>query len=296
MESGSIGCPHCGGIHPEKALFCPVVGKMIHLTCPQCGSRVDIAWIKCVNCGTPLQVGSTGRQESTKKRKKTKRILTILLLSGLFLLIFSFTAMATSDIFLHSENSQINQLLLQVRQTLFPNRASAPVVSDHWEEYDLNEGSTVSQVAEEVGSLTPLPEETPIPTEVSVPPTESLTITPTSTVNPSSTPTIVPLTTVTKTPESGPWLACPGTYLSHLHPGDRAKISEDPPLSNRVRSSPGTGNKVVGTLKPGERIEILEGPSCFNDMVWWRIRSLQNDLTGWTSEGDSDDYWIITIP
>jgi hypothetical protein len=305
MEPGNMNCPHCGGIHPEKAQFCPVVGKPINPTCPQCGYLVEITWLRCAHCGAILKPESPGRQVIIHKRQKVNRIFTVLLLSALFLLIFSITVYASTEVFIRSENPQIKQVLTSVRQSLFPNQASSPVGNDNWEEYELedydfNEDLSNAQELKDPGSPIhidgPFDTETPTPTEVTNTPTESPTITPTNTSIPSETPTKVPSPTVTNISESGPWLACPGTYLSRLRPGNQAKISEDPPLSNRVRSSPGTGNKVIGTLEPGERIEIVEGPSCGNDMIWWKIKSLQNDLRGWTSEGDSSDYWIQPIP
>jgi hypothetical protein len=295
METGTIYCPHCGGIHPEKARFCPVAGVPLYPTCPQCGSNIDATWIRCANCAAILRPEMPGRQARIDKRKKTNRIFMIILLSGLFLLIFSITAFASSDLLARSGNAQIQQLLSSVQKAIFPNQVSAPVQSDDWEDYDLEE-ELVTQRAQEETAAPSSHTETPEPTEVIIPPTESATSAPTSTSIPSETPTIVPSATVTKTPESGPWLACPGIYLSRLRPGDRAKISEDPPLSNRVRSSAGIGNKVVGTLRPGERVEIIDGPECSNDMVWWKVKSLQTDVNGWTSEGDRNDYWLVPIP
>ena len=97
-------------------------------------------------------------------------------------------------------------------------------------------------------------------------------------------------------PVSEPWQACtPGDYLSRLHVGDTVKVSEDPPLPNRVRDSAGTEGEVLGHLQPGEQALILEGPGCANQWVWWRVRSTQTGLEGWTAEGDLDGYWLIPV-
>lgn len=126
---------------------------------------------------------------------------------------------------------------------------------------------------------------------------------PSSTPRPSATPTMksptatfYPTNTFTPTPigDEG-WRACPGTYLSHLQVGDQAYVSFEPPLANRVRSKPYTTADVLGKIEPGEKVEIIKGPSCSNGWVWWKVSSLEQDLVGWTSEGDESDYWLIKI-
>jgi hypothetical protein len=98
------------------------------------------------------------------------------------------------------------------------------------------------------------------------------------------------------TPAMGPWEACLGTYLSRLHVDDQAYVSYDPPLANRVRSQPGTDGRIIGTIQPGEEVQILEGPACENNWVWWKVRSEKTGLTGWTAEGDREDYWLVPLP
>ena len=73
-------------------------------------------------------------------------------------------------------------------------------------------------------------------------------------------------------------------------------VSFNPPLANRVRRQPNTQSVVLGFLQPGEKMDILEGPVCYNNWIWWRVRSLETDLSGWTVEGDSADYWLVPYP
>jgi len=111
------------------------------------------------------------------------------------------------------------------------------------------------------------------------------TFEPTFTIIPSPTP--VPL----------PWQACEeAIYLSRLQVGMQASVSADPPLANRVRSAPSLESTVIGSLEPGEEMEIIDGPGCSNQWVWWKVKSLSTDVIGWTAEGDQKGYWLIPLP
>ncbi|OGO28415.1 MAG: hypothetical protein A2Z16_09185 [Chloroflexi bacterium RBG_16_54_18] len=130
--------------------------------------------------------------------------------------------------------------------------------------------STVSR------SPTQIPSETPIPA-----PSDSPTPPPSSTHTPEPRPT---------------WIPCAGTYPSRLNVGDRAFVSTDPPLPNRVRTLPDPESPITGYLDVSEKIEILEGPVCSATWIWWRVRSLEKNLTGWTAEGDAENYWLVPLP
>ena len=121
----------------------------------------------------------------------------------------------------------------------------------------------------------------------------SATLVPSSTPLPSATATLIP----SATGVYATWQPCAGSYPSRLHVGDRAYISYDPPLPNRVRSEPNTVAAVIGYLQVGERMEIIDGPICNSGWVWWRVRSLDTaGLVGWTAEGDESGYWLVPLP
>lgn len=116
-------------------------------------------------------------------------------------------------------------------------------------------------------------------------------ITPTVEVTISPTETQIPAT-----PTSSSWQACTNVeYLSQLRVGMHATIAMDPPLPNRVRTNPSTNATIIGYVDPGGEVEIIEGPSCEQGWIWWRIRELSTDLTGWTAEGDEEGYWLIPV-
>lgn len=87
-------------------------------------------------------------------------------------------------------------------------------------------------------------------------------------------------------------VVCASTYPTRLRIGDRATVSLIPPLANLVRSLPEASASVLGRIQPGEGMTILAGPECANGRIWWYVRS-DNNVTGWTGEGDSSDYWLI---
>jgi len=104
--------------------------------------------------------------------------------------------------------------------------------------------------------------------------------------------TVITSLTPTMTPTA--WLACPNAFLSHLRVGMRAKLSEEPPLPNRVREQANITSKILGMIQPGEVVEIIDGPGCSNDWVWWKVRKTDG-LMGWTAEGDGSDYWLLPV-
>jgi hypothetical protein len=97
-----------------------------------------------------------------------------------------------------------------------------------------------------------------------------------------------------KTPT--PWVACEGTKPTRLYLDGAAYVSMDPPLANRVRDGAGKDHKVIGQIEPGDMMKILEGPACADGWVWWRVFAPKTELTGWTAEGDGNEYWLIPCP
>jgi tRNA A-37 threonylcarbamoyl transferase component Bud32 len=116
--------------------------------------------------------------------------------------------------------------------------------------------------------------------------------------NPVSLPTATPTATITPKPTQPPWQACPDAYPSRLHIGDKATVSTDPPLSNRLRKDPGLADDstVIGYIEPGQEVEILSGPQCVDNMVWWKVKVKASGKTGWTSEGEEGTYWLVPKP
>lgn len=73
--------------------------------------------------------------------------------------------------------------------------------------------------------------------------------------------------------------------------GMLATVSQGEP--NRVRSGPGKTAELIGQLYPGTVSKVMEGPICADGLVFWRVEnSTIPGGSGWTAEGDGQDYWL----
>jgi len=107
-----------------------------------------------------------------------------------------------------------------------------------------------------------------------------------------------PTPTPTITPTANPnliWALCDQSFPTHLRVGINAIVNSSPPIPNRVRIEPSSDALILGYIQPGEIVEILTGPVCANGWVWWNIKSIETEITGWTSEGDGIDYWLLPL-
>lgn len=145
----------------------------------------------------------------------------------------------------------------------------------------------------------PVPTSTPSPT--ASPDQDKATVTP-DTATGSATQeltTVTPIVvanqspTVTRTATVLP--NCPSGLETRLKVGEQASVSSDPPTPNNVRAGPSTKNTRRGKIQPGEVVEILSGPECGEDIIWWEVRSLSTGLTGWTAEGTIGEYWLAPV-
>jgi len=106
---------------------------------------------------------------------------------------------------------------------------------------------------------TGVPTATPTPTPTRTP---TLTPTPVRTSTPTSTPTPTPTPTPAPTPT--PWV------VTVTRVGSAGLL---------VRYSP--GGVVVGALREGTSVTVMEGPVTFDGQTWYRVFSAANRLDGW---------------
>ena len=113
-----------------------------------------------------------------------------------------------------------------------------------------------------------------------------------------STPVPTPTVVSYPTPSimGGAFKPCEGVdFESNLRPGMKAIVNPDPPLPDRVRISASRTGTVVDVVKPNHWMEILEGPACVEGKIWWKVHT-QNNIIGWTMEGDGIDHWLLPTP
>jgi WD40 repeat protein len=76
--------------------------------------------------------------------------------------------------------------------------------------------------------------------------------------------------------------------------GDLVQLMGEVP--SRVRSAPQKGENVVGEFISDEIYILLDGPVCADGLVWWEIADPRlPDGSGWTAEGDGQEYWLEPV-
>ncbi len=89
------------------------------------------------------------------------------------------------------------------------------------------------------------------------------------------------------------WKPCLDGPTSRLKVGDIAYVTKEPPIPNRVRKEPNRQGEILGLINPGASMNILDGPVCADNWVWWKVKNA--DLEGWMAEGDAETYWMIPL-
>lgn len=151
-----------------------------------------------------------------------------------------------------------------------------------------------------ITTMTPLPSAPP-PTPTDILPTLTVvplvTATASETVAATSEPTKKLTATKAQLTESvtagSTAVACEGAPPSRLSVGLFAYVNPEPPLPNNLRSNPGETHELIGYIEPSQVMKILDGPECADGWIWWKVNTLETNLTGWTAEGDGQSYWLI---
>ena len=70
-------------------------------------------------------------------------------------------------------------------------------------------------------------------------------------------------------------------------------VGEVDDAPNRVREHPDINSEKVGQVFPGMVLKVLEGPECSNGLVYWKVENNTIESgSGWTAEGDLENYWL----
>lgn len=106
---------------------------------------------------------------------------------------------------------------------------------------------------------------------------------------PTSRPTVIIQTVVVTRPSVN--VRCDG-LLPRLQVGGRGRVNRYPNRNNRVRSSPNLSGAQLGVIEAGHEFRVLDGPICEDGINWWLVRSTDDELEGWTAEGEDGDYYV----
>jgi len=94
--------------------------------------------------------------------------------------------------------------------------------------------------------------------------------------------------------DEGTWQPCDDAPPSRLEVGELAVV-EGTNLKLRLRGEPGLVGTLAGEIEPGDVVEVINGPACSDNLVWWEIQSLSSGASGWTAEGNAYGSWLVKV-
>ncbi len=84
-----------------------------------------------------------------------------------------------------------------------------------------------------------------------------------------------------------------GVLPTRLAISKAALVRDLPAGGNSLRAAPGLYGAVVGEIPAHAEVLVLAGPRCADGYQWYQVQF--GDLTGWTAEGDSQEYWLEPV-
>lgn len=84
-------------------------------------------------------------------------------------------------------------------------------------------------------------------------------------------------------------ITCPGFMPSRMVLGATGYVTVGGGANN-LRELPSRDGALLGQIPEGAAFTVVEGPTCTEDMAWWRVNF--NGIVGWTAEGQGDVYWL----
>ncbi len=95
--------------------------------------------------------------------------------------------------------------------------------------------------------------------------------------------------------DEGTWLPCDNAPPSQLQVGDNATLDQGIDFAIRLRSEPGLTGTIISSITHIDILEVVNGPACYDHLVWWEMRSIGTGISGWTAEGNSFGPWILRV-
>jgi len=92
-------------------------------------------------------------------------------------------------------------------------------------------------------------------------------------------------------------LECLGAPTSRMLAGDVGIVTVDDgdtrPL--RIRTLPNLQGDIIDTIEPGTLFDVVDGPICADGYVWWNIQVPDSEVSGWSAEGTTENYFIEMV-
>jgi hypothetical protein len=93
-------------------------------------------------------------------------------------------------------------------------------------------------------------------------------------------------------------LSCPGALPIKAKIGNIVGVWPMNGEAIELRKTPEIGNNVQMLLYLGQRLEVLDGPVCADNVAFFRVKLVNDNTTGWVAEADQGkyDYSIVVVP
>lgn len=141
-----------------------------------------------------------------------------------------------------------------------------------------------------------------------------LVISPTVFVTVFVTPVMATPLPTTPTPEPSPTLAPGPTYIdqtspynvpiyyplpgcagSRLHLEDMAFVAQIDKVMRIYNTRNIAFDPGMRAMELGEEMEIIEGPTCNNGWLLWRVKTVNDEIRGWVPEGNGEVYFLLPV-
>src|SRR5579859_1879120 len=80
-----------------------------------------------------------------------------------------------------------------------------------------------------------------------------------------------------------------------LTAGKHAYVLPKPATALPVRTVASLSGRIFATLAPGTQFNVLDGPTCADNVWWWHIQNRQYQVTGWIPEGDKENRFVEPV-
>ena len=82
---------------------------------------------------------------------------------------------------------------------------------------------------------------------------------------------------------------------AHLYIGERGVGTADDPRPINVREAPGINSRRIGQVSSGQTVQVLDGPQCADNILWFKVIYGIGAVQGWIAEGKDGVYFVQPV-